>query len=134
MLPESFALALKSIDKTAFGLWPRFTYLIGAAPASDSTFGNADQGIVGLVHSFHSQGVPFDFDGDFCRWVNQILEPRIVFQRTEDSPYELLMNKQDCENEIGPYEPRLCGELSGLPWGVVGEVFKEPAHDRRSKR
>lgn len=68
-LPESFALALKSVDSGKFGgLWPRFSFLID--PGKE----------VALVHSYHTNRVPGSYE-DFCDFVNEgSSQPRMVFQ------------------------------------------------------
>lgn len=56
-LPESFAMGLKSVNKTRFGLFPRFTYLL-----------DGDQRAT-LVHSHHRKAVPAEYPG-FCAFLN----------------------------------------------------------------
>jgi hypothetical protein len=104
-LSESFAFALKSVDKGRFGMWPRFSYLI---PAGEP---------VTLVHSYDPPRVPNRGEQTFCEYINKDRsEARMVWQERMGKFYEVLTTYAECAERLRNYEPRLCDEM-GWPKG-----------------
>ena len=127
-LSESFAFALKSVDKGRFGMWPRFTYLV---PAGEP---------VTLVHSYDTRRIPNNKQQDFCQFINaNVSASRMIFQvsarervllrRKETIKftehllcvqeragkfYEILTSYAQCEEKLRNYDSRLCAEMDWL--------------------
>ena len=109
-LPENFAFAFKSVDKSRYKMWPRFSYRI-------------DEGPVTLVHSFKSRNIPAAFNGSICAFLNQgRMPPRMAWLRGAHGKYELLHSHGECSDRLGGIEPRCCDEA--LMWGHGAQAWK----------